>query len=66
MKVVMAVWTFMGTTFREAGARVRYNVFLRDVNVGVPAADGRRIEVLATSRSLEVSNWLRTSHCGAF
>ena len=33
--------------FREAGARVRYNVFLRDRNVGVPAADGRRIEVLA-------------------
>ena len=33
--------------FREAGARVRYNAFLRDRNVGVPAADGRRIEVLA-------------------
>ena len=33
--------------FCEAGARVRYNAFLRDMNVGVPAADGRRIEVLA-------------------
>ena len=29
----------------EAGARVRFNAFLRDMNVG--AADERRIEVLA-------------------
>ena len=37
--------------FREEGARVRYNAFLRDTNVGVPADDGRRIEVwLKTSR----------------
>ena len=33
--------------FREAGARVRFNAFLRDMNVGVPADDPRRIEVLA-------------------
>ena len=32
---------------REAGARVRFNVFLRDMNVGVPVGDARRIEVLA-------------------
>ena len=32
---------------REAGARVATNVFLRDMNVDVPLADGRRIEVLA-------------------
>ena len=32
---------------REAGARVTFNAFLRDMNVGVPARDGRRIEVLA-------------------
>ena len=32
---------------REAGARVRYNAFLRDMNVHVPANDERRIEVLA-------------------
>ena len=32
---------------REAGARVRYNAFLRDMNVCVPANDERRIEVLA-------------------
>ena len=32
---------------REAGARVATNVLLRDMNVDVPLADGRRIEVLA-------------------
>ena len=32
---------------REAGARVRFNAFLRDMNIGVGANDGRRIEVLA-------------------
>ena len=32
---------------REAGARVRFNVFLRDMNINVAAHDGRRIEVLA-------------------
>ena len=32
---------------REAGARVRYNAFLRDMIVHVPANDERRIEVLA-------------------
>ena len=33
---------------REAGARVRENAFLKDMNVGVPASDERRIEVLAS------------------
>ena len=32
---------------REAGARVRTNVYLRDMNVGVAAHDERRLEVLA-------------------
>ena len=32
---------------REAGARVMFNVLLRDMNVDVPASDGKRIEVLA-------------------
>lgn len=37
---------------REAGARVATNVFLRDMNVDVPLADGRRIEVLANGLPL--------------
>ena len=37
----------LARVFREAGARVRFNAFLRDMNVGVPATDTRRIEVLA-------------------
>ena len=32
----------------EAGARVRDNVYLRDLNVAVPAGDERRIEVIAS------------------
>jgi len=32
---------------REAGAVVRFNAFLKDMNLGVAAADQRRIEVLA-------------------
>ena len=32
---------------REAGARVKYNAFLRDMNLGVRANDEERIEVLA-------------------
>ena len=33
---------------REAGARVRTNVFLRDLNiVGIRPSDGRRIEIVA-------------------
>ena len=32
---------------REAGDRVRFNAFLRDMNINVGAADERRIEVLA-------------------
>ena len=32
---------------REAGARVAVHVALRDLNLDVPAADGRRIEVVA-------------------
>ena len=37
----------LARVFREAGARVLFNAFLRDMNVGVPATDTRRIEVLA-------------------
>ena len=37
---------------REAGARVATNVFtLRDMTVGLPLADSRRVEVLAKARS---------------
>ena len=39
------------THVREAGARVAANV-LRDVNVGVPLADYRRIEMLANGLPL--------------
>ena len=31
---------------REAGARVATNVFLRDLNLGLPLTDGRRLEVV--------------------
>ena len=37
----------MARICREAGARVRFNALLRDMNIGVSAADNRRIEVLA-------------------
>ena len=37
----------LARVFREAGARVRFNAFLRDMNVGVAASVARRIEVLA-------------------
>ena len=37
----------LARVFREAGARVRFNAVLRDMNVGVRADDDRRIEVLA-------------------
>ena len=37
----------LARVFREAGARVRFNALLRDMNVGVAASDARRIEVLA-------------------
>ena len=33
--------------FREAGAQVRYNAYLRDMNIGVSSVDERRVEVLA-------------------
>ena len=36
-----------GRIFREAGATVRQNVFLRDMNVEVSVDDTRQIEVLA-------------------
>ena len=40
--------------FREAGGRVQENVFLKHMGIpGVPASDGRRIEVLATGLPLE-------------
>ena len=32
---------------REAGARVKFEALLRDMNVGVRATDDRKIEVLA-------------------
>ena len=32
---------------REAGARVATNVLLRDLNIGTPVTDGRRLEVVA-------------------
>ena len=37
---------------KEAGARVATNVALRDLNLDVPAADGRRIEVVANGLPL--------------
>ena len=37
---------------REAGARVATNVFLRDMNVGLPLAESRRIDVLANGLPL--------------
>ena len=37
----------MARTCREAGARVRFNAFLRDMNIGVRATDVRRVKVLA-------------------
>ena len=36
---------------KEAGARVATNVALRDLNLDVPAADGRRIEVVKAPKS---------------
>ena len=39
--------------FREAGARVQWNVFLRDTSLpGIAASDGRRLEVVATGLPL--------------
>ena len=46
-KRAMPTERVLARVFREAGARVRFNAFLRDMNVGVPATDTRRIEVLA-------------------
>ena len=37
---------------REGGARVATNVFLRDMNVDIPLADSRRLEVLANGLPL--------------
>ena len=39
--------TFWKVKRWEAGARVRFNAFLRDMNVNVAATDERRIEVFA-------------------
>ena len=48
---------------REAAARVRYNAFLRDMNVHVPANDERRIEVWPRICHVSVGPNLRwTSH----
>ena len=46
-KRVAPVERMLARVFREAGARVRFNALLRDMNVGVAASDARRIEVLA-------------------
>ena len=37
----------LARVFREAGAQVRFNALLRDMNIGVRAGDNRRIKVLA-------------------
>ena len=37
----------MARICREAGARVKFNALLRDMNVRVASSDARRIEVLA-------------------
>ena len=56
---------------REAGARVKYNAFLRDMNLGVRADDVRRIEVLAQDLpcfngvQLAVDVTLRSALCGS-
>lgn len=42
-----AIERMTARVFREAGACVRQNVFLRDMNINVPAQDSRHIEVLA-------------------
>ena len=39
--------TAAGPLEREAGARVATNVFLRDLNLGMPLSDVRRLEVVA-------------------
>ena len=46
-KTAIATERVLARVKREAEARVRFNAFLRDMNVGVPATDTRRIEVLA-------------------
>ena len=63
-KVVMPLW---GTTEQRCSRTGRLKHPQSAPERGVPAADGRRIEVLAQDLPLfGVSNWLRTSHCGAF
>ena len=42
----------MARICREAGARVKENQFLRDLNVTVPISDNRRIEVIANGLPL--------------
>ena len=49
---------------REARARVRFNAFLKDMNINVGAADERRIVVFAQDLpSFGVRSWRWTSHC---
>ena len=57
---------------REAGARVAYNVLLRDMNIDAPALDAGRIEVLADGpqdslkmlwRRLTASNEFMPARC---
>ena len=47
---------------REAGATVRINTKLRDMNLSVPATDKRAIEVLASGLPMNHGAW--TSQCG--
>ena len=45
----------------EVGARVATNVALRDLNLGVPVSDGRRLEVVANGPPSEESRSRLTS-----
>ena len=38
----------VGKIYRETGTRVRTNVFLRHLNVAVPARDEKRIEIIVS------------------
>ena len=42
----------MARVCREGGARVQFNSFLRDLNIGAAVSDGRRIEVIANGLPL--------------
>ena len=42
----------LARVWREAGARVKFNAYLRDMKLSVPGNDERRIEVLGTGFAL--------------